>query len=76
MTMRGPCIELKALYSFTDLARLAGLTRHQVRRLCKRNAVETVSIGKKTYVPLAAFEVAFPTLWRSMQRVQQLASGR
>lgn len=67
-------IKLKALYSVTELAALAGLSRHQVRRLMiGRAGLPKPGERKKMLVPLDSLREAFPALWESILTRQSLA---
>jgi 16S rRNA U516 pseudouridylate synthase RsuA-like enzyme len=69
--------EPKALYSFTELAKLSGLSRHQVRRLVKSAGMATVEIGRKSFVPLVVLQDACPEVWRAIAaRHRAEARGR
>lgn len=63
--------KLKALYSVGELAKLAGLSRHQMRRIVDRHMGRgTGGERSRRMVPVAEFRAACPELWESILTVQ------
>lgn len=65
----------QAFYSYSQLAKLSGLSRYQVRRLIKRNGVHVIRSGEKVFVPLAALRAALPWFFDSMEEVRAMRMG-
>jgi hypothetical protein len=59
---------LKAAYSLTELAGMAGLSRKQMRRKLENAQVRTYQSTErgKRWVVLASFAEAYPELWDSI----------
>jgi len=67
--------KLKAVYSVSELAVMAGLSRQQMRRRLKQQAgIQSRGPRRKIDVPLDAFKTAFPDLWESILTRLALAS--
>lgn len=58
--------EPKAAWSITELAKAAGLSRFQVRRMIKSNGVLTERIGKKVLVPFTSLKALMPGLYAAL----------
>jgi hypothetical protein len=62
----------KATYKVGELAELAGLSRHVVRRLLRKNAVTMIPNGRTPLVPLSGLRSALPILWDSIAEARGL----
>ncbi len=65
-------LDVRALYSLAQLARVANVTRHTLRRLLRKNGVTLVRSGRSLFVPLAEIERRIPPLWESLRRLEEL----
>lgn len=69
--------QLKAVYSVKELADLASMSPRQMRYRLQRGGVLPKGEARcKADVPLVAFKAAFPDIWDSIVRAQQLAAQR
>lgn len=59
-------MELKAVYSISELARMAGISHQRMRRLLDSGGVQLSQCGANKVVFLAALREAMPMLWESM----------
>lgn len=58
--------ELKAVYTITEWATLAGMSRFRMGRWLAKEGVPTYRVGKTNFVSLSAFRIAFPEAWESI----------
>ena len=65
--------ELKAVFSVTDLAVMANLSRHQMARLLSRAGVKFQRVGRKRLVYLSELRHALPSLWDSIEQYARLS---
>lgn len=69
-------MQVKALYSVSELAALAGVSRRQMLRIAvERLGVPKPGPRKKMLVPLEALQSAFPALWASILTACALADN-
>ena len=64
-------LSLRALYSISELASVAGVHRHVMRRLVLGSGVRFVSTGRKLLVPLSEIQDRLPDLWQSLLRLER-----
>lgn len=54
---------IRALYTISELAEMAGISRFAMSRLLKSKGIETTTSGRTIYVTLVALKAALPDLW-------------
>lgn len=59
-------MELKSVYKISELAQMAGISRHRMRRLLDSGGVQLANCGSDKVVLLAALREAMPLLWESL----------
>ena len=64
---------LRAVFSVTELAQMAGISRHAMSRMLKATAVPIRRTGHKRHVFLSDLRIAMPYLWQSMRDLRSLA---
>ena len=64
-------LSLRALYTISELAMIAGIHRDAMRRLVVKSGVETLLSGTKLLVPLSEIQDRLPELWLSLTRMER-----
>jgi putative RecB family exonuclease len=68
--------ELRAFYSVPELARIANIGAHQMRRLLRASGLQMLRSGRRLLVPLSEIESNAPLIWRSLQAIEAMRHGR
>lgn len=63
----GSTFEIKAVYSFRELARMAGVDKNTIARWVRREEVSLIVSGKRSKVPLTALRDTMPELWEAIR---------
>jgi excisionase family DNA binding protein len=61
---------IKPLYTVSELAELAGVTRKTMRRLLKSAGIRPLMCGRKWLIPLCEIEEKMYTLRKSFERAE------
>lgn len=67
-------MELKALYTITEVAELTGIDRRRVAYMVQKNLLDAIKIGKLYFVPLESLQVR-PNVWQSIMRRNALVDA-
>jgi excisionase family DNA binding protein len=59
-------MELKAVYTVTEIANMAGISHHRTARLLRNGGVELVRTGRNYAIFLSSIQEAMPKLWESI----------
>lgn len=68
-------MKVKALYTIAQLAELSGMDEQKLRRWILRSQMSVVRHGRSCMIPMFAFRDAFPLIWESIRRNNQITSG-
>jgi hypothetical protein len=72
---RGHPLEVRAVYSLPELARVANITADRMRRLLRASGVQMLRSGRNLLVPLSEIEQKIPPLWQSIQAIEMMRFG-
>jgi hypothetical protein len=59
-------MNLRAIYTIPEIARMAGISRQRAGRLLEAGGVDITRVGRARIVPLAAIQQAMPLFWESI----------
>ena len=65
-------LEIRALYSVTELARAARVSTHKLRRVLRANHVVLLRSGRALFVPLSEIRDKIPPLWDGIVAAERL----
>jgi hypothetical protein len=65
-------LEVRAVYTVTELARAAGVSLHVMRQLLEDGGVTLLRAGRHVMVPLCDIETHIPPLWQSLVAAERL----
>jgi hypothetical protein len=67
-----PELEVRALYTVSELARVAGMRPYNLLRLLRRANVVFLRSGRAFYVPLSEIRERVPALWRGLCAAEEV----
>jgi hypothetical protein len=65
-------LEVRAVYTVAELARVAGVSLHVMRQLLEDGGVTLLRAGRHDMVPLCDIESRIPPLWQSIVAAERL----
>lgn len=68
-------MEIRAAYSVPQLAAMAGVHRHKVRRLLEAGGVPLFRQGRAMVVMVEDLAAGMPKLWEGIRRVHDTRNG-
>ncbi|HEX3345584.1 MAG TPA: hypothetical protein VHS09_13470 [Polyangiaceae bacterium] len=71
-TATAPALEVRALYTVSELARVAGVPTYRLLRLLRRANVVFLRSGRAFYVPLPEIREKVPALWRGLCAAEEV----
>jgi hypothetical protein len=75
MPRRESPLELRAVYTTSELARIANISADRMRRLLRGSGVELLRAGRILLVPLSEIARKVPSLWESIKDVESASHG-
>lgn len=69
-------LQLRAVYTTPELARIANVSADRMRRLLRASGVELLRVGRILLVPLSEIARKVPSLWESIQDVELKSHGQ
>ena len=65
-------LEVRAVYSVAELARVAGVSVYVMRQLLENAGITFMRAGSHDMVPLCDIEMRIPPLWQSLVATERL----